>query len=118
MYRISFYLCGLYDLWHRESPLEKGTTPISPLTKGDRGGCKLVLVKTGIAQKKHNPLNRSTELTTKSPFFKGGLKRNNLRNHLHGKTDKKCLKICKSRLCGNKSPGRRQHRNYLCRKRT
>jgi hypothetical protein len=20
----SFYLCGLYDVWHRESPLEKG----------------------------------------------------------------------------------------------
>jgi len=38
-----------------KSPLEKGTTPISPLTKGDRGGCKLVLVKTGIAVKNTTP---------------------------------------------------------------
>jgi len=68
MYRISFYLSGLYDVWHRESPLEKGTTPISPLTKGDRGGCKLVpmklvLVKTGNSPEKHNPLN--------PPFLRG-----------------------------------------------
>jgi len=52
--------------------------PPVPLSEGDkegrgRGGCKLVLVKTGIARKKHNPLNRSTELTTKSPFVKGDL---------------------------------------------
>ena len=36
--------------------------PPVPLSEGDkegrgRGGCKLVLVKTGIARKKHNPLN-------------------------------------------------------------
>jgi len=41
-----------------KSPLEKGTTPISPLTKGDRGGCKM--------SRKTQPLE--------SPFVKGGLK--------------------------------------------
>jgi len=24
VYEFSFYLCGLYDVWHRESPLVKG----------------------------------------------------------------------------------------------
>jgi len=37
-------------------PLQRGI-------KGEDGGCKLVLVKTGIAQKKHNPLN--------PPFLRG-----------------------------------------------
>jgi len=50
----------------QKSPLEKGATPISPLTKGDRGGCKLVLVKMGNNPGKTQPL--------KSPFVKGDLK--------------------------------------------
>jgi len=44
-------------------PLRKGTTPISPLTKGDKGGCKLVLVKMGNSHGKTQP--------PESPFIKG-----------------------------------------------
>ena len=42
----------------------------SPLKNGDSGGCKITLIEKD-DKKKHNPLNRSTELTTKSSFAKG-----------------------------------------------
>ena len=50
-----------------KSPLDFVVSSVE--RKGGKGGCKIT---TG----KHTPLNRSTELTTKSPFVKGDLKNN------------------------------------------
>ena len=47
-----FIYAGYTDVWHRESPLEKGA-----------GGCKLVLMKMGNRPEKTQP--------PESPFIKG-----------------------------------------------
>src|SRR3989339_1635501 len=74
----SFYLSELYMYGIENPPCRTSAPACHHNVRRGRltyhrglGGCKLVLVKTGIATEKHNPLNRSTELTTKSPFIKG-----------------------------------------------
>ena len=62
VWEISFYSCGFLVVADKKIPIPP-PVPLQRGIKGEDGGCKLVLVKTGNSPEKNNPLN--------PPFLRG-----------------------------------------------